>query len=91
MSCCPLGLSFVAATACPAPGALLALGADAGAAAGAATAPPAAALLALLALLAPLPEQPVSAAITMSVSPAGNATAMSLRPGATRYVVRMPL
>ena len=88
MSCCPLGLSFVAATACPALGALLALGPNAGAAAGAATAPPAAALLALL---APLPEQPVSAAITMSVSPAGNATAMSLRPGATLYVVRMPL
>jgi hypothetical protein len=47
------------------------------------------ALLALL--LAPPPEQPASAAIAMSVSPAGNAAAMSLRAGATLCVVRMPL
>src|SRR5262249_17266454 len=46
-------------------------------------------LLALL--LAPPPEQPASAAIAMSVSPAGNATVMSLRLGVTLCVVRMPL
>ena len=86
----PAGLTLIAMAAlagCSGSGASSASGTPAGAA----TAPPAAALLALLALLAPLPEQPVSAAITMSVSPAGNATAMSLRPEATLCVVRMPL
>src|SRR5215475_686664 len=98
MSCWPFGASFVAAAACPAPGALLALGPEGAAAPGAAAAgeaatPPAAArpmagseLLALL--LAPPPEQPASAAIAMTVSPAGNATAMSLRAGATLCIVR---
>jgi len=95
MSCWPLGASLAAAAACPAPGALLALGPGRAAAVGEAAASPAmgwpAAEAALLALLALPPEQPASAAIAMSVSPAGNATAMSLRPEATLCVVRMPL
>jgi hypothetical protein len=96
MSCWPFGTSLAAAAACPAPGALLALGPDGAAAAGEATAPPAtawpAADSALLApLLAPPLEQPASTAIAMSVSPAGNATAMSLRPGTALCVASMPL